>query len=660
MIVHKSAAVVQVDGAFHFVMSDSSLDRLGDVVEASGWELENHVPALFNHGKHDPVPIGSWSDIQVKNGRLEGKLNLANPGTSARIDEYRALLEQKHLISASVGFREIESEPLPNRRGTRYKRQKLLECSLVPIPANPNAVLIAKSLNISDDTIDLVFGKHAREDEGDARRQTGKHAETPPARRAGIMKTSEQVTAAQARLVCARDELADFTAKQESSELDDVSRSQMAELSSRIKAAEDDLMVWRDAEKQIAIRAAAEPQTIEGTVVARGGVTVTNQRPFALPKPPPLKPEDLFVRSCAVKVMSHLHRKDADQIRQAMYPDDEATKIYCDHASRMGDMQLVLRAASAPATTTTSGWASQLVQTINAAMMEQLPPASVWPSLSARGLRLDFGRNGIISIPSRAATPTIAGSFVGEGAPIPVRQGAFTSIQLTPKKMAVISTFTREISQHSVPAIEGLIRDAISNDTAVAIDTVLLDSAAATVIRPAGLLNGVTPLTGTAGANFDAVRTDLLRMMGELVTATNGNLRTPVWIMNPARAMSLSMITNAGGDFPFQQEINQQQLRGYPVIISGTVTATTVIFLDAADYVSVAGDQPMFDVSDQATLHMEDSVPLAIGTAGSPATVAAPVRSLFQTDSIALRMLLPMNWAMRRTGVVSVTTGVTW
>jgi hypothetical protein len=53
--------------------------------------------------------------------------------------------------------------------------------------------------------------------------------------------------------------------------------------------------------------------------------------------------------------------------------------------------------------------------------------------------------------------------------------------------MAVISTFTREIAEHSTPAIEGLIREAILRDTAVALDAVPLDNNAATVIRPAGL-----------------------------------------------------------------------------------------------------------------------------------------------------------------------------
>ena len=77
--------------------------------------------------------------------------------------------------------------------------------------------------------------------------------------------------------------------------------------------------------------------------------------------------------------------------------------------------------------TTVTGWAAELVQQINADLMPTLLPSSVYPTLSAMGLKLTFGRNGRINVPTRSATPTIAGSFVGEGAPIPVRQAAFTS-----------------------------------------------------------------------------------------------------------------------------------------------------------------------------------------------------------------------------------------
>jgi hypothetical protein len=85
-----------------------------------------------------------------------------------------------------------------------------------------------------------------------------------------------------------------------------------------------------------------------------------------------------------------------------------------------------------------------------------------------------------------------------------VRQGAFTSISFTPKKMGVISTFTREIYEHSTPSIDSLIRQQIVDDTSGAIDSVLLDATAATTTRPAGLRAGVAATTATAGGGLAA------------------------------------------------------------------------------------------------------------------------------------------------------------
>jgi HK97 family phage major capsid protein len=163
-------------------------------------------------------------------------------------------------------------------------------------------------------------------------------------------------------------------------------------------------------------------------------------------KPEPL---DYFFRAAVVRAKSKIDGHSIDDTRRKIYGDDEATKVVCD---------IVLKAASAPAETTVTGWAAELVHTIWADFMQVLLPMSVFPKLSAKGLALTFGANGKIVIPTRNLTPSIAGSFVGEGQPIPVRQGAFASQTLTPKKMAVITTWTKEMDEHSTPAIEGLLR----------------------------------------------------------------------------------------------------------------------------------------------------------------------------------------------------------
>jgi HK97 family phage major capsid protein len=320
----------------------------------------------------------------------------------------------------------------------------------------------------------------------------------------------------------------------------------------------------------------------------------------------------------------------------------------------------VQRAASSPGTTTTTGWAAELVQTQYAELLSTLLVKSIYQPLSAEGVRYTLGRFGQIQIPVESITPTVAGSFVAEGAPIPVRQEAFTPITIGLKKMAVISTFTRELFEHSQPNIDTQLRDRMGRDTSVAIDSVLIDNIASSTVRPAGLRFGVSGLTPTAGGGFTALVADLKQLLGVLVTANS--LRSPVWIMNPQQALSIALTQSAAGVgvFPFKDEIEAGRLLTYPVISSSTVPATMVILLDAADFASLTGDDARFELSDQATLHMEDTTPLAIGTPGTPPTVAAPARSLFQTDSIGLRMIMPMNWIMRRSGIVAWLTGVTW
>jgi hypothetical protein len=112
------------------------------------------------------------------------------------------------------------------------------------------------------------------------------------------------------------------------------------------------------------------------------------------------------------------------------------------------------------------------------------------------------------------------------------------------------------------------------------------------------------------------------------------------------------------GIFPFRDEIRGGTLNTIPIIDSATVPAKTLILVDAADFVVAGGEAPRMEMSDQATLHMEDTNPTEL--VASPSTVAAPQRSLFQTDSLALRMVMPLNWLQRRAGTVAWTQAVTW
>lgn len=470
---------------------------------------------------------------------------------------------------------------------------------------------------------------------------------------------TKRIEDAQVRVVALKDQLDEHLKTLNDENPDDASTAITDELTTKIDAQEKALEALKRAEVQLA----RSTERVNNQVVVHqdqnddnnARVVVHNrQRPVFAEVKAKIRPADYIYKAIAVDILSFGEKRARpvlDVLRDA-YGEDEIVRTVM--------ARMITKAASIPADTTTSGWADTLVQTVIGDFIASLMPQSVYPGLSARGGSFTYGRNGVISLPARNTTATVAGAFIAQGAPIPVRQGAFTPITLTPKKMGVITTMTREITEHSTPTIEGIIRQAMQEDTSVAIDTVLLDANAATVIRPAGLKNGVSKTTASATASIVGFIADLKALAGALITGTKGNLRAPVWIMNPSDVLAGMLVQTTVGETPFREELSRGSLLGYPVLASSTLAARGMLLVDAADFITATGDTPNFSVSDQAVLHMEDTTPLAIGTAGTPPTVAAPVRSLWQTDSMAIRMILDINWAMRRTGCVAWTDTMVW
>lgn len=642
----EQAAPPPADDPLEFVMSDGSVDRMGDVIEPDGWRLDNfrrNPVALFGH--EPSFPIGKWHDVGVRRGQLTGRLELMDP-VSERLREIHAAIKAGVLRAVSVGFHSDTFEPLGKGGGLRFTEAELVECSLVSVPANPNALAMAKALGLSREGQQLIFGASAEPDQPlPDRGPPGAPAQSEI--RTKAMNYSERIQAAQQEVVGLQDQLAALP------DVEDVAK--VSDLTAKIGEVKNKIFAWVEAEKALGNEAAPITVPKERIQVFRPTEPLPNTAPkvWAQPKRKETEPADYYIRHMLAKTLEFCTRKPADLILAEHYGnrgDFEATK---------GVHEWFTRAATAPATTTTAGWAAELAQTGYGAWFDMLMAGSIFQPVAARGMSITLGRYGQISMPTRAATPTVAGSFVAEGAPIPVRQAAFTTVTLGPKKMAVISSYTREIAEHSTPQIEALLRQLMADDTGVAVDSCFIDNVAVSSIRPAGIRNGVSGLTATAGGGFTALVGDLKAMVGAL--AGVNALGSPVWIMNPVQQIAISLTQNAGGDFPFQGDINANRLLGYSVVVSSTVPAGMVILINADDLLVVQGDTPRFDVSDQATLHFEDTTPLQLTTGAQGSAVAAtPTRSLFQTDSLALRMILPMNWALRRTGSVAWTSAVTW
>jgi HK97 family phage major capsid protein/HK97 family phage prohead protease len=617
---------------FEFVLSDATVDSDGDIVDPNGWELSRfrkNPIALFGHSHKDP--IGTWADVRVEGGKLKGRLQFAKEGTSARIDELRRLVEQRILRAVSVGFRALDAEPIDPKvpwAGTKYKRHELFETSLVSVPANPAALSQAKSLNISNDTLKMVFGEHAMSGPDFVRRWAhGKNAERNSyVGRSKMSKTlSQRIEDAQNDLTVARDALTAHIAE------DDADPIVTEELSARIEAKDAALAALKRAETALAAKTA--PQNSNPSAIAAPAISLKGRQKE-------LSGLDLVVRGIVARGCSHFGSKPIEQVLEERYPGHEAT-------------QIIAKADQTIGTTTVSGWASEIVQTAYADFVQALMGYSIYPVLRDRGIALSFDGRGTVSIPSRTAGGA-AGGFVAEGSPIRVGRITTAATTMTSKKLGVIVAFSRELAKKSTPAIESLVRQAILEDTAAALDPILLDATASSTARPAGLrYNIAAAATGYGGGDYVAVQKDFQALLAPFIAANAADNITV--IMNPAQGLALAMMPGPVGNPGWFSAIRER----VNIVESTNATANRLIALRTSDFVTAQGDMPEFDISEQATIHLEDTTPLEI-VSGTGPTTADPVRSLWQTGTIGVRMMMDIGWTMRRSGMVAWIDGTSW
>jgi hypothetical protein len=87
----------------------------------------------------------------------------------------------------------------------------------------------------------------------------------------------------------------------------------------------------------------------------------------------------------------------------------------------------ILRSASAPANTTTTGWAKELAGVAIYDLVQSITSISAGAEVIGRGLRLN--RDGVaeMRVPGRALNAAAAGQWIAEGVPAPARQLSFAN-----------------------------------------------------------------------------------------------------------------------------------------------------------------------------------------------------------------------------------------
>ena len=140
------------DGTVEFVISTATPDRSNDVLAVEGWDLAAYTKnpvMLWAHDSYSP-PVGRAVAIGAAAGALRAKAEF----TPADLYPFGAMVgrmvREGFLNATSVGFRPLKYGYNTERGdyAMDFEKQELLEFSVVPVPANPEALVSAKAAGI--------------------------------------------------------------------------------------------------------------------------------------------------------------------------------------------------------------------------------------------------------------------------------------------------------------------------------------------------------------------------------------------------------------------------------------------------------------------------------------------------------------------------------
>jgi hypothetical protein len=241
------------------------------------------------------------------------------------------------------------------------------------------------------------------------------------------------------------------------------------------------------------------------------------------------------------------------------------------------------------------------------------------------------------------------GYWVGESKAIPMSKPDFSTVSLTPLKVAALTTMSKELLRDSSPSAEMWVRDALVQAAAQRIDTTFISATAATAgTTPAGILNNI-PATNSAGTDSAGVLNDIKELRARFINAKNAS--GLVWCMNPGLASALSLMRNALGQKEFT-EINQNggTLEGDPVYVSDNVTSTYLVLLKPSDIFRIGNGAVEVSMSEHATIEQADN---PSGASDTPTDQSQGIVGMFQTESVAMKVVQSVNFARRRTSAVA-------
>lgn len=603
------------------IATTPTTDRMGDIVETSGIQFKLPIPLLYQHNAKQP--IGTVTSAKVGKDGISIKAQIAPAGIAPFIDEAWALIKAGLVRGFSIGFRTLEEAFNKETGGFRILKSELLELSAVTIPANAEAsILTVKSF---DSEAPAASGKTRS---GAKAGTTSTIPGVSGTRNSSMQNITEKIQTLEDELKTKRLRMDEIVDSEEADE-----KAEYVTLAKEAEGMVDRLASLRSHAKAIGTAVPVKAENKEEGTRSRGHER-TEVKEVPLPK------GHAMARQVICLINAREHHRDPVELARKFYPDSP-------------QVALALKATIAAGDTTTSGFASQLVQTgINPSgeFIELLRPATLLGRIP--------GLNNVpanVSIPIETGGPTF--NWVGESAPKPVSAMTFDAATVAPFKAAGIVVITKELAKFSSPKAEEVIKNSMVKQCTQFLDQQFItDTVGATSVNPASILNGKSAAAATGGTTAGDFEYDLSVAMTAFVTSGNKPSEAVI-LLSETNAYNLSLMRNSlssAREFP-DLTINGGFIGGIPVVVSQSVGSRLVVI--KASEILVYDDGGMdVSVSDQASVEMS-STPIA-GEA-SPIT-GAVLQSFWQRNLIGIRVERFISWKRARASSVEWISGATY
>jgi HK97 family phage prohead protease len=151
VIVRKQSVALTEDignRQIKFTISTSGIDRENDRLSADGWSLKSYRknPVVMFAHDYKQLPVARAVSITQQDGNLVSTAEFATADLNPFADTVYRMIKGGFLNAVSVGFRPKKFKSIQRDNGNQgfdFEEQELLEYSVVPIPANPDALVAA-------------------------------------------------------------------------------------------------------------------------------------------------------------------------------------------------------------------------------------------------------------------------------------------------------------------------------------------------------------------------------------------------------------------------------------------------------------------------------------------------------------------------------------